>query len=58
MFVYDILGDFWSLFMTTLVAIQNHLGQYISLRALLVVTYEILGDFVFFVYDNICGYQK
>ena len=30
--------------MTTLVAIQNNLGHYISFRSFLVLVYDILGD--------------
>ena len=43
--VYDILGDFWCLFMTILVVVQNKLGHYISFRTFLVLVYDIFGDF-------------
>ena len=44
--VYDILGDFRSSFMTTLVVKQNNVSNCISFRTFLVLVYDILGDFL------------
>ena len=42
---YDILGDFWSSFMTILVVFQNNLCHYNSFRSFFVLVYDTLGDF-------------
>ena len=54
-FVYDILGDCWSWFMTfwdifssfmtTLAVVENTLFNYISFRTFLVLLYDISEDF-------------
>ena len=56
--VYDMLGDFWSSFMTTLVVIQNNLGHCISFRRFWVVAYDIFWRFLVLVYDNIGSLSK
>ena len=49
--VNDILGDFWSSFITTLVLIEKNLGDYISFTTFLVKVYDIWGILVV-NYDN------